>query len=141
MSSISSVLAYGCVCWGGNASKDRDRLEKTIRKAGGVIGRQQDTFDSVCHRRLTDRLNKILSDDTHPLTPEIDSRLIDRSGRLRVPFTHTHIHKKRRHTHTHVQKKKKEKKKKKKNTHTRLRHSFILKAVQTFNQSHEKHCL
>ena len=60
LSTISSVLTNGCVCWGGTASKqDRHRLEKTIR-----IGRQQETFDSVCHRRLTDRLNKILSDNT-----------------------------------------------------------------------------
>ena len=49
LSSISSVLT--CVCWGGNASKqDRDRLEKTTRKVGGVTGRQQETFESVYHR-------------------------------------------------------------------------------------------
>ena len=85
---LHDYTTYACVCSGGNASKqNRDRLEKTIRKAGEVIGRQQETFDSVCHRRLTDRLNKNLSDDTHPLRPEFDSRLIDRSGRLRVLFT------------------------------------------------------
>ena len=48
LSTISSVLTYSCVCWGGNASKkDRDRLEKTTRKAGGMTGRQHETFDSV----------------------------------------------------------------------------------------------
>ena len=90
------------------AGQDRDRLEKTIRKAGEVIGRQQETSDSVCHRRLTNRFTKILSDHTHPLRPEFDSRLTDRSGRLRVPFTKA----------------------------TRLKHSFIPKAIQTFN----RHC-
>ena len=41
LSTVSSVLTYGCPCWGGNASKqDRDRLVKTIRKAGEVTGRQ-----------------------------------------------------------------------------------------------------
>ena len=85
LSTISSVLTFGCACWGGKASKqDRDRLAKTTRKAGRVIGRQQETLDSVCHRRLTDRLMKILSDDSLPLRPEFDSRPIDR---LRVPFT------------------------------------------------------
>ena len=114
LSTISSVRTFGCVCWGGNASKqDRDRLKKTIRKAGGVIDRQQEIFDSVDHRRLTDRLMKILSDDTHPLRPEFDSRLIDRSGRLIVPFTKA----------------------------TRLKFSFITKAIQTFNQPHDRHCL
>ena len=60
LSTISSVLTNGCVCWGGTASKqDRDRREKTTRKAGGMTGRQQETFDAVCHRPLTDRLSKI----------------------------------------------------------------------------------
>ena len=114
LSTISSVLTHGCVCWGGNASKpDRDRLEKTTRKAGGVIGRQQETFESVYHRPLTNQLMKTLSDDTHPLRPEFDSRLIDRSGRLIVPFTKA----------------------------TRLKHSFIPKAIQTFNQAHDRNCL
>ena len=46
LSTISSVLTFGCACWGGNASKqNRNRLAKTIRKAGGVIGRQQETFE------------------------------------------------------------------------------------------------
>ena len=85
LSTISSVLTHGCVCWGGNASKqDGNRLEKIIRKAGGVIDRQRETFDSVYHGRLL----KILSDDTHPMRPEFDSRLIDRSGRLRVRTLH-----------------------------------------------------
>ena len=56
------------------SNQDRDRLEKTIRKAGGVSGKQQETFESVYHRRPTDRLMMMLSDDTHPLRPEFDSR-------------------------------------------------------------------
>ena len=85
---MSSVLTFDCVCWGGNGPKqDRDRQDKTIRKAGSATGRQQETFDSFCHRRLTDRLKMILADHTHSLRPEFDSRLIDKSGRLRVPIT------------------------------------------------------
>ena len=63
LSTISSVVTSGCVCWGGSASnQDRDRLEKTIRKAGGVSGKQQETFESVYHRRPTDRLMTMLSE-------------------------------------------------------------------------------
>ena len=44
LSTVSSVLTHGCVCWGGNASKQgRDRLEKTTRKAGEVTVGQQET--------------------------------------------------------------------------------------------------
>ena len=79
LSTISSILTYGYVCWGWNASKqDRDRMEKTIRKAGRVTGRQHETFESVYHRLLTDRLINLLSDDTHPLRSEFDSGLIDK---------------------------------------------------------------
>ena len=90
----------------GQAGRDHE-------KGWGVTGRQQETLDSLYHRRLTHRLNKILSDDTHPLRPEFDSRLIDGSGRLRVPFTKA----------------------------TRFKHSFIPKAIQAFNQPHDRHCL
>ena len=91
LSTISNVLTFNCVCSGGNAPRqERYRLENTIRKARGVIGRQQETFDSVHHRRLTDRLKMIQADRTHPLRPEFDSRLIDRSGRLRVRIRKQH---------------------------------------------------
>ena len=55
-----------------------------------MTGRQQETSDSVCHRKLTDRLSKSLADDTHPLRTEFDSRLIDRSGRLKYPSQKQH---------------------------------------------------
>ena len=37
------------------------------------------------HKRSMKKLSNILQDDSHPLRPEFDSRLIVRSGRLRVP--------------------------------------------------------
>ena len=90
LSTIMSVLTFGCVCWGGNISqRDKSRMEKIIKKAAGVIGEQQESFDSVYQRRLTYKLHTILCDDTHPLRPELDSRLIDRSGRLRAPRVRT----------------------------------------------------
>jgi hypothetical protein len=105
-STCNSVLYFGSVCWSGNISKqDRDRLEKFIKKASGVVGRKQDTFTSTHERRLTDRIQKILADDTHPLRPEFDSRRIDRSSRFRQPCTRT----------------------------TRYRNSFIPSAIHIFN--------
>ena len=58
--SISSVLIFSCVCWGGNISKkDRDRLDKIIKKAQSVIGKRQDKFDTHYQRWLTNKLTDI----------------------------------------------------------------------------------
>lgn len=87
---VCSVLTFGSTCWGGNVSKqDRDRLDKVIRKAGGVVGLPQDSFDTLYNRRTTNKLKDILKDDTHPLRQDIDSRRIERSGRFRVPKART----------------------------------------------------
>ncbi len=89
-SSISSVLVFGLTCWGGNISKqDKGRLDKIIKKAGSVVGRTQDNLDVLYERRLTKKLTDILHDQTHPLRQEFDSRIIERSGRMRVPKTRT----------------------------------------------------
>ena len=61
---ISSVLTYGCVCWGGNVSKqDRDRLNKIIKKAESIVGKRQNRFDTYYLGRLTNKLTDILHDD------------------------------------------------------------------------------
>ncbi|KAK7098508.1 hypothetical protein V1264_002783 [Littorina saxatilis] len=105
-STCNSVLYFGSVCWGGNINKqDRDRLDKFIRKASGVVGRKQDNFTSTHERRLTDKVQKILADDSHPLRPEFDSRRTDRSNRFRQPTARS----------------------------TRYRNSFIPSAIHIFN--------
>ena len=38
---------------------------------GWVCNKQQETFDSVYHRRLIDRLKVILANNTHLLRPEL----------------------------------------------------------------------
>ena len=43
-----SALTIGMICLGGNASKqDKDRLNKNIEKAAGVMGRLQENTDTV----------------------------------------------------------------------------------------------
>ena len=80
------------------------------KNVGRNVGRKQESIDSICQKRLTDRLTSILADETHPLKPEFDSRLIDRSGRLRAPVART----------------------------SRFRQSFVPRAIHAFNQSHER---
>ena len=71
------------------SKQDRARLDKIIRKAGGVIGRYQDDFETLHHRVVTRKLHKIMTDSTHPLRQEFDSRKTDRSNRFRMPHTRT----------------------------------------------------
>jgi hypothetical protein len=84
----------------------RNRLDKQIKKAGGVVGRKQDDIETMYGGLVTKKLTAIWNDDTHPLRPEFDFRLNDRSGRIRVPRTRTN----------------------------RYRQSFIPTAIQTNNQ-------
>ena len=74
--------------------QDADRLDKLIKRAGGIVGRKQETFMTLYETRLKDKLNNVLTDDTHPLQDELDSRRIERSGRLRAPAAATQRYKK-----------------------------------------------
>ena len=109
---IGSVLSFGLTCWGGNMTQqDRNRLDKNIKKAGGVVGRSQENIDATYTRLVTDRLQTILSDETHPLRCEFDSRRTDRSDRFRLPRTRT----------------------------TRYQQSFIPTAIRTHNKQAGRH--
>lgn len=94
-STVSSVLTFGATCWGGNiTAQDKGRVDKIISKAEGVTGREEEHFDLVYHRRLTDKITTILTDNTHPLREEFDSRRIDKSGRLKLPIMRTERYRK-----------------------------------------------
>ena len=87
-------------------SGQRQTGENHQKRRRGIVVRRQERVDSAYHRRVTDRLNTILADETRPLRPEFVSRRIDRSGRFGVPKART----------------------------TRYKNSFILSAIQTFDQ-------
>ena len=97
--------------WGGNVNdKDKDRIDKLIRKAESVTGHRHDTLDRIYHKRITKKTKNILNDKTHPLVGEFDSRLNVRSGRLRLPTIRTE----------------------------RYRKSFIPAAISIFNSDHRR---
>ena len=90
---VCGALTFGLTCWGGNISiQDRSRLDKMIKKAGGVIGKKQDNLDTMCTHRTEIKMKNILKDETHPLRDEYTSRLNRRSGRYRAPKTKTNRH-------------------------------------------------
>ena len=75
------------------AQKDRDRLDKIVKKAGGVVGRKQEDIQTTYGKLVTKKTKSILADKEHPLFTEFDSRLVERSGRLRAVKTKTTRHK------------------------------------------------
>ena len=108
---VCTVLTFGVTCWGGNITQgDKDRVDRLIRKAGRVIGRNQDTLTDAYNDRLYKKVTNIFDDDTHPLRQEFDRLLIERSGRLRTPKVRT----------------------------VRYQKSFMPKAVQIFNSHHNR---
>lgn len=49
------------------AKKERDKLNKNIKKAGEAIGRGQNDVEMLFHKLLYNRLITILADDSHSL--------------------------------------------------------------------------
>ena len=95
---VSSIMSFGLTCWGGNVAKaERDRLDKIIKKAGGVVGRKQDDLQTMYNRLVKKKTTGILADRDHPLHIEFENRLIERSGRYAQPkgrtsrYTHSFI--------------------------------------------------
>ena len=87
-------MLFGLTCWGGNVTKrDKDRLDKIIKKAGGVVGRKEDDIQTIYKRLVIKKATNILADNEHPLYKEFDSRIIERSGRFRTVKTKTMRHK------------------------------------------------
>ena len=88
---VCSVLTFGLSCWGGNLNKfDRGRVDRITRRAGRVVGKELDSFDTLYRKRISDKLTDITDDSTHPLRPDIDSLRIVRSGRFRIPKARTY---------------------------------------------------
>lgn len=90
---LGSALTFGIVCWGGNITKeDKNKLDKTIKKASGIIGKTQNKTESLCKQYTLKKMNKILKDEKHPLWEEYEKNRIVRSGRLRAVKTKTIRH-------------------------------------------------
>ena len=75
LSTVNSVLTFGLACWGGNInSQDRDRLDKIIKRASGVVGKKQDDISSLRTRCTLHKMREIQIDKSHPLHDEYDRR-------------------------------------------------------------------
>ena len=53
---LSSVLTFGIPCWGSSISNQgKDKLNKLIKKAGGIIGCGQNDIDMLCKTKAIKR--------------------------------------------------------------------------------------
>ena len=89
---------------------DRDKFDRTFRRAGRIVGKEQETMTELTEKRITHKLRTILRDETHPLRPELDSMKIERTGRLRLPRVKT----------------------------TRYKNSFVPNAAKIFNSNFKR---
>ena len=111
-SAVHSVLTFGAICWGGNIQdQDKNRIDKIIRKAGNVIGRQLTNFDNFCNERTVEKMKRIANDSTHPLHEEF-TPMTSGSGRYRQPG--------------------------KGRISARFTKSFVPRAVHLFNENHTR---
>ena len=87
---ISSTLTFGLACWGGSLLKhDRDKLNRIIKTARVVIGKEQEDIGTFHEHRTLSKMKKIVNDKTHPFYPIYIQRRIERGGRFRLPRTRT----------------------------------------------------
>ena len=64
---VESVLTFSITVWYGSTSKqDRDRLERVVKSASRIIGRQLPSIASIYADRSTSRARKIAADQSHP---------------------------------------------------------------------------
>ena len=76
--------------WGNSMTQgDRDKFDRIFRRAGRIVGSEQQTMTELTEKRMTQKLQAILNDETHPLREEFDSMIIQRTGRLRLPKVKT----------------------------------------------------
>ena len=68
---------------------DRDKFDRIFRRAGRIVGSEQQTMTELTEKRMTQKLQAILNDETHPFREEFDSMIIQRTGRLRLPKVKT----------------------------------------------------
>ena len=65
---VESALFFVVACWGGSIKKrDALRLDKLVRKAASVVGKELESMTSVAERRALSRFRSIMENPEYPL--------------------------------------------------------------------------
>ena len=90
---IQSLITFGISCWGSSLLvKDRERINRLIRKSEKIISKNLPSFDSLYKENATKKAESILLDRTHPLNKDFITST--RSGRILQPKAKTERYKK-----------------------------------------------
>lgn len=80
---VSSAVFFGVFCWGsGITVRDRNRLDKLIRKCVSVMGGRVDSVDELVEKRMRCLMRSILSNIKHPLHGTLAAQRSRHSDRL-----------------------------------------------------------
>ncbi|XP_077475191.1 battenin isoform X3 [Stigmatopora argus] len=83
---VASTVFYAVLCWGcGSTERDRNRLNKLVRRASSVLGCPRDSVEEVGERRMLTRMMSIMDSTSHPLHESVESLQSSFSNRLRHP--------------------------------------------------------
>lgn len=83
---VSSVILYGITCWGGGlVEREKNKLNKLIKKAGSVVGCVFPTIDDIAQVRMTDKLINMMNHECHPLYDLVHACESSFSSRLIQP--------------------------------------------------------
>ena len=105
---VASAIFYAVVCWGGGCTeRDRNRLNKLVKRASSVVGCPLDSVEDVGERRMLAKLTSIMHNTSHPLHETV--------GALSSSFSHRLLHPQCRKE--------------------RYRRSFIPTAIRLFNST------
>merc|ERR1712035_214296 len=65
---VESAISFAAICWGsGIRTRDLNRINKLIKKAGSVLGVALEPLELIIQRRMLQKLIKIMEDSSHPL--------------------------------------------------------------------------
>ncbi|PIK41222.1 hypothetical protein BSL78_21929 [Apostichopus japonicus] len=91
---IFSVWSYCVNCWGGNVNgTDRKRIDSIISQVSLILGERQQSVNTSYHLHLQSKLAGVLNNSSHPLHINLESAIIPRSGRMRLPRAVTNRYK------------------------------------------------
>ena len=84
---VASALFCAVVCWGGSIKKrEAMRLDRLVRGAGSVVGRELEALISVAERWTLNKLLDIMDNADQPLHSTLAGQRSRFSGRLLLHY-------------------------------------------------------